>query len=60
MKDRYGLSWQIVPTQLGEMMQDPDVAKTSRVMTAVMKMVKPDIGTLETAIKASEESTQFK
>jgi predicted 3-demethylubiquinone-9 3-methyltransferase (glyoxalase superfamily) len=49
LKDRYGLSWQIVPARLGEMMQDPDAAKSSRVMAALMKMVKLDIGKLEAA-----------
>lgn len=49
LKDKYGLSWQIVPTVLGEMMQDKDVKKTERVMEAVLKMKKIDIETLKQA-----------
>lgn len=49
LKDRYGLSWQIVPSVLGRMMQDPDPAKSSRVMAALMKMGKLDIARLKQA-----------
>jgi predicted 3-demethylubiquinone-9 3-methyltransferase (glyoxalase superfamily) len=49
LKDKYGLSWQIVPTALGEMLQDQDAAKSRRVMEAMMKMIKLDIGTLQQA-----------
>lgn len=49
LKDRYGLSWQIVPTILGEMMGDPDRAKAKRASDAMMKMVKIDIGALRAA-----------
>ena len=49
LKDRYGLSWQIVPKVLGEMMSDPDRAKAKRAADAMMKMVKFDIGALEAA-----------
>lgn len=51
LKDRFGLSWQIVPISLGEMMQDPDAAKVSRVMAAIMTMVKLDIAKLEAAYR---------
>jgi predicted 3-demethylubiquinone-9 3-methyltransferase (glyoxalase superfamily) len=51
--DRYGLSWQIVPKRLGELMADPDQAKAKRVGEAMMKMVKLDIGELERAAEAS-------
>jgi predicted 3-demethylubiquinone-9 3-methyltransferase (glyoxalase superfamily) len=40
LKDRYGLSWQIIPTALGEMMGDPDREKSNRVMQAMLKMKK--------------------
>ncbi len=49
MKDRYGVSWQIVPTVLGEMMNDPDPEKVQRVTAAMLKMVKLDIAGLERA-----------
>lgn len=43
LKDRFGLSWQIVPTILPKLMADPDQAKARRVMEAMMQMVKLDI-----------------
>jgi predicted 3-demethylubiquinone-9 3-methyltransferase (glyoxalase superfamily) len=49
LKDRFGLSWQIVPTLLGEMMQDKDSARSNRVMQAMLKMVKLDIAELKRA-----------
>ena len=49
LKDRFGLSWQVVPTILGKMMSDPDPARASRVLQAVMGMVKLDIKQLEEA-----------
>ena len=49
LKDRFGLSWQIVPTLLGKLMSDPDKAKSKRVSDAMMKMVKIDIATLKAA-----------
>jgi predicted 3-demethylubiquinone-9 3-methyltransferase (glyoxalase superfamily) len=42
LKDRYGLSWQVVPVALGEMLSDPDPAKSQRVMAAMLKMGKLD------------------
>ena len=47
LKDKYGVSWQIVPTVLGEMMQDKDGEKSKRVMKALIQMVKIDIETLQ-------------
>lgn len=47
--DRYGLSWHIVPTRLGELLRDPDRGAAARVMRAMMQMVKLDITTLERA-----------
>ena len=49
LKDKYGLSWQIVPIALLEMIQDKDPEKVNRVMAAMMKMKKMDIATLKQA-----------
>ena len=49
VKDKFGLSWQIIPTGLMEMLQDKDPAKSARVMAAVMKMKKLDLPTLQRA-----------
>ena len=49
LRDRYGLSWQIVPSILGELMTDPDRAKSKRVMEALLRMVKLDIAALRAA-----------
>lgn len=49
LKDRYGVSWQIVPTILPKMLGDPDVKKAQRVMQAMMGMVKLDIAALQKA-----------
>lgn len=49
LKDKYGVSWQIVPTVLGEMLQDKDARKVARVMEAFLKMKKFDIATLNRA-----------
>ena len=49
VKDRFGLSWQIVPTVLGELMGDPDPVKAQRVMQAMLKMFKLDIAALQQA-----------
>jgi predicted 3-demethylubiquinone-9 3-methyltransferase (glyoxalase superfamily) len=49
LKDRYGVSWQIVPTALGEMMTDPDRAKAKRAAEAMLKMMKLDIAGLRRA-----------
>lgn len=49
LKDRYGLSWQIVPAVLFEMMADPDRVKAARASDAMMTMVKLDIAALRTA-----------
>jgi predicted 3-demethylubiquinone-9 3-methyltransferase (glyoxalase superfamily) len=49
LKDRYGLSWQIVPRVLIELITDPDPVKSQRVMAAMMKMGKLDIATLREA-----------
>ena len=49
LKDRYGVSWQIVPSVLGRMMKDGDKAKARRVAQAMLKMVKLDIAQLQAA-----------
>jgi predicted 3-demethylubiquinone-9 3-methyltransferase (glyoxalase superfamily) len=49
LKDRYGVSWQIVPTALPAMMTDPDARKSGRVMEALLRMKKLDIAALERA-----------
>jgi len=49
LKDKYGLSWQIVPTAMGEMMKDKDPKKVARVTEAFLKMKKFDIATLKKA-----------
>ncbi|MPZ33746.1 MAG: VOC family protein [Rhodospirillales bacterium] len=51
LRDRWGLSWQIAPKRLGELMGDPDRAKARRVTEAMLKMVKLDIAALEAAAK---------
>ena len=49
IKDKYGLSWQINPSRLGELLGDPDPAKSKRVMQAMLEMTKIDIPELERA-----------
>jgi predicted 3-demethylubiquinone-9 3-methyltransferase (glyoxalase superfamily) len=49
LKDKYGVSWQIVPTVLGTMLQDKDAEKSKRVMHAMLKMNKLDIKLLKQA-----------
>jgi predicted 3-demethylubiquinone-9 3-methyltransferase (glyoxalase superfamily) len=49
LKDKFGLSWQVVPSALVEMLQDPDPEKAKRVMAAMMKMGKIDIAKLKQA-----------
>jgi predicted 3-demethylubiquinone-9 3-methyltransferase (glyoxalase superfamily) len=53
LKDRFGLSWQINPTVLGEMLSDPDPAKSKRVMEAMLKMKKIDIEGLKQAYQGT-------
>ena len=49
LKDKYGLSWQIIPSALGELMQDKDPAKSQRVMQAMLQMDKIEIAGLRKA-----------
>jgi predicted 3-demethylubiquinone-9 3-methyltransferase (glyoxalase superfamily) len=52
LRDRYGLSWQIVPTILPKLLADPDHEKAKRAMEAMMTMVKIDIAAIERAAEA--------
>jgi predicted 3-demethylubiquinone-9 3-methyltransferase (glyoxalase superfamily) len=49
LKDKYGLSWQIIPAVLGEIMNDPDPARSGRVMAALLQMDKLDLAALQQA-----------
>ena len=51
LKDRYGLSWQVVPTGMVEMLNDPDREKANRAMDAMMQMKKLDISELKRAFE---------
>jgi len=53
LKDRYGLSWQIIPEALGELLGDPDPERSSRVMQAMLQMRKIDIAGLQRAAEAA-------
>lgn len=53
LKDRYGLSWQIIPVALTELLNDPDTAKAQRVMAAMLQMKKIDIAALQAAAEAA-------
>jgi predicted 3-demethylubiquinone-9 3-methyltransferase (glyoxalase superfamily) len=52
LKDKYGVSWQIIPTRLPELLGDPDTEKAQRVMAAMLKMGKIEIDELERAAAA--------
>ena len=52
LKDKFGVSWQIVPKRLTELLSDPDPAIGKRVMQAMLQMVKFDIAKLEAAADA--------
>ncbi|HUC20075.1 MAG TPA: VOC family protein [Candidatus Polarisedimenticolaceae bacterium] len=49
LTDPFGVSWQIIPKQLGEMLSDPDTEKAGRVMQAMMQMTKIDVKALQDA-----------
>jgi predicted 3-demethylubiquinone-9 3-methyltransferase (glyoxalase superfamily) len=49
LKDKFGVSWQVVPKQLGELMQDLDPAKSQKVMEAMLNMTKIDVEQLQDA-----------
>lgn len=56
LKDRYGLSWQIVPTMLITLLNDPDPERSRRVMKAMLQMKKIDIETLEQAADRQDKA----
>ena len=53
LKDRFGVSWQVVPSILGTLMGDPDPEKANRVVTAMLQMVKLDVAQLQAAYDAA-------
>jgi predicted 3-demethylubiquinone-9 3-methyltransferase (glyoxalase superfamily) len=53
LKDRFGVSWQVIPTALGEMMSDPVSGNSAKVMEAMLKMGKMDIATLRQAYRSA-------
>ena len=57
LRDRFGLSWQVVPQALFSMIADKDAAKAGRVMAAVMQMRKLDLATLQRAYEGDRAST---
>jgi predicted 3-demethylubiquinone-9 3-methyltransferase (glyoxalase superfamily) len=56
LKDKFGLSWQVVPRVLMEMMEDPDPARANRVMQAMLQMGKIEIAKLQEAYAQDEEA----
>ena len=54
LKDKFGLSWQVVPRVLGEMLMDKDPKRANRVMEAMLRMVKIDVGTLKRAYEGKQ------
>lgn len=56
LQDRFGVSWQIVPTVLVKLLSDPDPVKAQRVMAAMMKMKKIDIAALKRAAAQGENT----
>ncbi len=55
LRDRWGVTWQITPARLMELIKDPDIARAKRAMAAMMDMVKIDIAAIEKAADASEQ-----
>lgn len=56
LKDKFGLSWQVVPTHLSKLMNTGDAKKSARVMAALMQMHKIDIAVLEAAYRGEAQS----
>jgi predicted 3-demethylubiquinone-9 3-methyltransferase (glyoxalase superfamily) len=54
LKDKFGVSWQIIPKDLGELLGDKDAQKSQRVMKAMMKMIKIDVEGLRRAYNGTE------
>ena len=57
LKDKYGLSWQVVPTVLDELIGDPDPEKSQRVMNAMLQMSKIEIEPLREAYEGKEQAS---
>ena len=55
LKDKFGVSWQVVPTALIELMQDNDPAKSARVVQAMLQMTKIDIAVLQRAYQGTAQ-----
>jgi len=55
LKDKFGMSWQIIPKALGELLGDKDPQKSQRVMKAMMKMIKIDVAELKRAHEGKEQ-----
>ena len=55
LKDRYGVSWQVVPTALLEMLADKDAVRSERVMEAMLRMKKIDLRTLKDAYEHADQ-----
>lgn len=60
LKDKFGLSWQVVPTVLNELMSDPDPERTGRVMKAILQMGKIEIKKLQEAYASKQEMSSAK
>ena len=58
LKDKFGLSWQVVPVQLAEMLKDPDTKKTQRLTHAFMQMKKFDLKKLQEAFEGKSLAAQ--
>ena len=54
LKDRFGLSWQIVPTELGEILGDPDPERAARATEAMLQMRKLDVAALRAAADGAD------
>jgi predicted 3-demethylubiquinone-9 3-methyltransferase (glyoxalase superfamily) len=58
LTDKFGLSWQIIPTALGRLLADKDPQKSARVMRAMLQMIKIDIKGLERAAEQRDAATK--
>ena len=56
LKDKFGLSWQVVPTELIQLVTDPDKARSGRAMEAMLKMKKIDIAGIKRAVEGREKA----